>query len=791
MHWLDWILFAIPVALVIWAALYAQKYVHGVADFLSAGRVAGRYVICVAGAEAGMGLITLVGMLEAYYNSGYAYSFWSTLTAPVGMMLGLFGFCNFRFRETRAMTLGQFFEIRYNRPFRISACFVQALYGVVNYAIFPAVGARFLLYYLDLPINYTVFGITFSTFGTIMVLALGLACYIACAGGQITIMVTDCVQGILSYPIYLVIVAYFIYRFSWGEQMMPALLARPPHQSFLNPFDISELREFNLFYVISGLVGTFLFRLSWGGRGYDSSARNAHEAKMGSVLGTWRAGFSTMMYILIAVVALTFLGHRDFAKQAAEMRTALATKTLQDVVKDDMISGQSFAKERAELPAVYAAIPPREAFSETYATKEQYEAENADPYLTATSEALGGSLSPEAFSALPSAEQDRYNLARKRNQTFASIYNQMRVPMAMRHVLPVGLAGLFCAIAVFLMVSTDTTYLHAWASTIVQDFLLPLRKTPWKPARQINYIRIAIVGVALSAFIFSFYFGQVDFVMMFFAITGAIWSASGPVITFGLYWKRGTSAGAFVSLFVGAATAIAAIFAQKYWVPVIYPAIAKAGLVESFDHALRAISAPFNPYIAWSMTADKFPMSSAEVAFLVNIFTILLYVVVSLCTCRQPFNMARMLHRGEWADKADAVGAVTEKVPLLQRILGIDANYTRGDRILAWSVFLWSFGWCFVACFIGVLIWNAFSPWTVNMWGRYFFVTNIAISGVIGVISTVWFGICSTRDLFRLFRDLAARDITKLSDLDDGRVEGNVSVVDAEAFAAREKSDEK
>ena len=215
MHPIDWLLFALPVAFVIFVALRAQRYVHGVADFLSAGRIARRYTLCVASGEANFGLITLLGALEGYYNSGFAYSFWGAIIAPVGMVLGLVGFCNYRFRETRAMTMGQFFEMRYNRPFRTVASFVQALYGVLNYAIFPAVGARFLMYFLRLPVSFHVLGLEVSTFAALMLLALGLACFIACAGGQITIMATDCVQGILSYPIYLAVAAFLLLKFSW------------------------------------------------------------------------------------------------------------------------------------------------------------------------------------------------------------------------------------------------------------------------------------------------------------------------------------------------------------------------------------------------------------------------------------------------------------------------------------------------------------------------------------------------------------------------------------------------
>ena len=52
MHWIDWVIVLCPLVVVCIIGLKTQKYVKGVSDFLSAGRVAGRYVLAVAEGEA-------------------------------------------------------------------------------------------------------------------------------------------------------------------------------------------------------------------------------------------------------------------------------------------------------------------------------------------------------------------------------------------------------------------------------------------------------------------------------------------------------------------------------------------------------------------------------------------------------------------------------------------------------------------------------------------------------------------------------------------------------------------
>ena len=69
--------------------------------------------------------------------------------------------------------------------------------------------------------------------------------------------------------------------------------------------------------------------------------------------------------------------------------------------------------------------------------------------------------------------------------------------------------------------------------------------------------------------------------------------------------------------------------------------------------------------------------------------------------------------------------------------------------------------------------------------------TSLLVPGAVTVIVTFWFGIGSVRDMIQLFRDLKTR---KINYLDNGKVEGNMSLADKaelEALDADEKKEEK
>src|SRR3954462_4242449 len=166
---IDWMFMAAPIVLVIGIAIYTRRYVKGVADFLAASRCAGRYLLANARGEAESGLANSLSIFETILVAGFVLDFWGKLQIPIVLLFSIAGFVVYRLRETRAMTMAQFFEMRYSRRFRFFMGMLAFLSGILNYGIFPAVSARFFIYFLTLPQSLHVGPFALDTFAWIMV----------------------------------------------------------------------------------------------------------------------------------------------------------------------------------------------------------------------------------------------------------------------------------------------------------------------------------------------------------------------------------------------------------------------------------------------------------------------------------------------------------------------------------------------------------------------------------------------------------------------------------------------
>ena len=280
MSWIDWAIVITGVVLLRLVSLSTCRYMKGVADFLSANRSAGRYLLTIASSMAGVGVITFIAGFEMAYEAGISPQWWAMMGIPLGLIIMLTGWVFYRFRETRAMTMAQYFEMRYSRRFRIFAGSLCWISGVINFGIFPAVAARFFIYFCGLPVHYHIPGIPWeiSTFATVMLIDLGIAVWLVTMGGQVTIMVTDCVQGMFCTAAFVVV----------------------------------------------GVVTS----------GFYSAARSPHEQKMGGIIGLWRSVSQIMAMALIPLAALVVMRLPEFSGQAA-----LVNETLQ-TIDNERIQGQ-------------------------------------------------------------------------------------------------------------------------------------------------------------------------------------------------------------------------------------------------------------------------------------------------------------------------------------------------------------------------------------------------------------------------------------------------------------------
>ncbi len=322
---LDWGIVAFVLTFLISFVIISKKYMQSVADFLSAGRSAGGYLVSVGQYMAGLGSITIVANFEMNYVAGFAMTWWGFIMGVVVLILTVSGWVVYRFRQTRALTMAQFFEIRYSRNFRIFAGMLAVLSGIINFGIFPAVGARFFIYFFGLPQTIPLFGIEFSTFALIMIIILGLALFFVFSGGQIAVMITDFLQGTFVNIVFITILIYLTFTIDFSK-IFEALQSAPVDKSLINPFKTSKVEGFNIWYFLIGVFGAIYSTLSWQGTmAYNASAKSAHEAKMGSVLSNWRGIPMALLFLFVPVCAYTVMHHPDFMNHATSVNSVLST----------------------------------------------------------------------------------------------------------------------------------------------------------------------------------------------------------------------------------------------------------------------------------------------------------------------------------------------------------------------------------------------------------------------------------------------------------------------------------
>ncbi len=88
---------------------------------------------------------------------------------------------------------------------------------MLNFGIIPAVGARFMVYILGFPPELHLFGVTVPTFVLLMAAFLSVNLFVTLTGGLITILMTNCIEGIISQIMYVILIFGLLSLVSWTQ----------------------------------------------------------------------------------------------------------------------------------------------------------------------------------------------------------------------------------------------------------------------------------------------------------------------------------------------------------------------------------------------------------------------------------------------------------------------------------------------------------------------------------------------------------------------------------------------
>jgi solute:Na+ symporter, SSS family len=621
--WFDWSIILFLFIMMIGMVFLSRSLMKSVSDFLATGRTGGRYIISMFHGTAALGAITVVGALEQNYNAGFNSRWWEMPTAVILVTISVTGWVVYRFRQTRALTMAQFFEMRYSRSFRIFAGMLAFLSGIVNMIIFPAVSAKFFIYFCGIPEigHLGTYSITYILTTAVMVL---VPLYFIFTGGHIAVMFTDFIQGVFVNIVFVIIVVLLLWKVGWTD-IGEALKSAPPGQSLINPFDANKVQDFNPWFFFIGMFGLIYTKLSWqGNSSFNIAAKSAHEAKMADVLTNWRLVPQWGLFLMIVPIISYTIFHHDNYKAIAD-----------------------------SINSMLAGFAP--------------------------------------------ADQ-----------------SQLRVPMVLNHLLPVGIKGAFAAIMLAAAITCHNTYMHSWGSILIQDVVMPIRKKPFGPKEHLKYLKLSILAVGITIFILSIIFQQTEKVFLFLNISGAIFvGGSGAVIIGGLYWRKGTTIAAWAAMITGALTSSLNIILNQ--------------LIPNF---------PINGQWGW---------------FMAMILASIVYFIISLLTPYKVFDFDKLLHTGIYSTEKETTYG-SEEVIKGWRVLAPTREFSKGDRAIYWATTGWTAAWVAVF-FIGTTFYFFVKPFTDSQWMNFWQVYTYIFLGA-SIIVTVWFTIGGMKNLREMIHAL-------------------------------------
>jgi SSS family solute:Na+ symporter len=517
---LDWAITAVSLVVTLWLGLRTRKHVGKIEDYLVASRGMGVYVGTASLISTEIGIITYMYQAQFGFLAGFSAFIVGLITIAVCYAVGRTGFVISRLREMNVMTVPEYLERRYQRRVRVLAGLMMAFGGSLNLGIFPIIEARFLTITAGIPARYVTW-----TMAALLLIALA---YTA-VGGMLSLIVTNYVQYILLAVGTLVITFICLWKVGWPS--MTATVLERMHGRGLDPFaDLGVGPAFILWQV---LLYTALMTVWQSAAMRAFSARDAATARkvftLTSVLFLGRA----VIPMAWGIAALAFFWGRT---------TPLPIPTAEDP-----------HTEMARLDRELATSAPR-AVEDGHLERVLPQVDRLE--LLAQREADPAVASPYA----------------QRAQSVREEVGMVAMPWMVAGLVPTGLLGLMMAGMLAASVSTYAGYFLGWSAVISQDVVSPLLGRELSPAGKLRLTRVTIVALTAFIMVWSLVYHVPGPAFFYLQVTANLFMAPTLItIVGGLYWRRASSVGAYLSYILGAAASLG------YLIPALRLSVGTAG----------------------------------------------------------------------------------------------------------------------------------------------------------------------------------------------------------------------
>ncbi len=127
------------------------------------------------------------------------------------------------------------------------------------------------------------------------------------------------------------------------------------------------------------------------------------------------------------------------------------------------------------------------------------------------------------------------------------------MPRFFSEIFPVGMLGFFLAGMFAASMSTDSSYMLAWSSVIVQDIIGPFKKNGISDKGRVFLARLFVVIIGALMLTFGIWHELKGTAFRYLLDVTTIYYAGGlAVLVAGLYWKRANTLGSYLAFIFGA-----------------------------------------------------------------------------------------------------------------------------------------------------------------------------------------------------------------------------------------------